>query len=125
MVLTPAIAPKARSSGVATVDAMTSGLAPGKLAATRIGGVVMQYAPTHEEKPAIDLDLVHFKELVLTGAIRHDKESFRQAVRLLGSGQVDFSDLALAFGNFETLEAEMKRADEDRGIHRILLRWPD
>ena len=31
-VLTPAMAPKERSSGVATVDAMTSGLAPGKLA---------------------------------------------------------------------------------------------
>ncbi|MNQ92065.1 hypothetical protein D3C85_1074730 [compost metagenome] len=38
MVLTPAIAPKDRSSGVATVDAMTSGLAPGKLAWTTITG---------------------------------------------------------------------------------------
>ena len=38
MVLTPAIAPKARSSGVATVEAMTSGLAPGKLADTTITG---------------------------------------------------------------------------------------
>ncbi len=93
------------------------------LAATRNGGVVMQYAPTHEEKPAIDLDLVHFKELVLTGALRHDKESFRQAVRLLGSGQVDFSDLSLAFGRFENLEDEMQRANQDRDIHRILLRW--
>ena len=32
MVLTPAIAPNERSSGVATVDAITSGLAPGRLA---------------------------------------------------------------------------------------------
>src|SRR3546814_11388908 len=36
MVLTPAIAPKERSSGVATVDAMTSGLPPAKLAWTTI-----------------------------------------------------------------------------------------
>ena len=93
------------------------------LAAARVGATVLQYAPTHEERPAIDLDLVHFKELVLTGAIRHDKESFRQAVRLLGSGQVDFSDLNLAFGDFSNLEAEMRRADTDRDIHRILLRW--
>ena len=38
MVLTPAIAPNERSSGVATVEAMTSGLAPGKLAETTITG---------------------------------------------------------------------------------------
>ncbi len=38
MVVIPAIAPKERSSGVATVDAITSGLAPGKLADTTITG---------------------------------------------------------------------------------------
>ena len=38
MVLTPAMAPKERSSGVATVEAMTSGLAPGRLAWTTITG---------------------------------------------------------------------------------------
>mgnify|MGYP007029159717 CR=1 FL=1 len=36
--LTPAMLPKARSSGVATVAAMVSGLAPGKLACTEIAG---------------------------------------------------------------------------------------
>lgn len=36
--LTPAIAPSARSSGVATVAAMVSGLAPGRLADTEIVG---------------------------------------------------------------------------------------
>ncbi len=90
---------------------------------TRLGGCVMLYAPTHEEQNQISMDLVHFKELDLTGAIRHDKESFRQAVRLLGSGQVDFSDLKLVFGDMANIEAEMKRANEDRDIHRILLRW--
>lgn len=93
------------------------------LAAARVGGDVLLYAPTHEDHPKIDLDQIHFKELVLTGAIRHDKESFRQAVRLLGSGQVDFSDLSLSFGSMERLGEEMERADRDRDIHRILLRW--
>ena len=36
--LTPAMAPSARSSGVATVDAIVSGLAPGRLASTVITG---------------------------------------------------------------------------------------
>ncbi len=93
------------------------------LAAARVGATVLQYAPTHETRPAVDLDLIHFKELVLTGAIRHDKESFRQAVRLLGSGQVEWGDLSLSFGSFSNLEEEMRRADTDRDIHRILLRW--
>lgn len=93
------------------------------LEAARIGATVMMYAPTHEDAPNIVGDLIHFKELVVTGALRHDKESFRQAVRLLGSGQVDFSDLNLAFGSFADMAAEMQRADTDRDIHRILLRW--
>jgi len=38
MVVMPAIAPKERSNGVATVDAITSGLAPGRLADTTITG---------------------------------------------------------------------------------------
>ena len=92
-------------------------------AAARIGSVVMLYAPTHEEQPKIDLDLIHFKELIVTGALRHDKESFRQAVRLLGSGLIDLTDLNLSFGDFERIEDEMRRADEDRDIHRILLQW--
>lgn len=95
------------------------------LRAARLGSVVMLYAPTHEELPPLDLDLIHFKELILTGALQHDKESVRQAVRLLGSGSVDFSDLNLVFGDFANLEQEMRRADEDRDIHRILLRWND
>ncbi len=93
------------------------------LHAARVGGTVMIYAPTHEDAPSIAPDIIHFRELTLTGALRHDKESFRQAVRLLGSGQVDFSDLNLVFGSFAQMETEMKRADEDRDIHRILLRW--
>lgn len=95
------------------------------LQAARLGAVVMLYAPTHEELPPLDLDTIHFKELILTGSLQHDKESVRQAVRLLGSGSVDFSDLNLVFGDFSNLEQEMRRADEDRDIHRILLRWND
>ena len=36
--LTPAMVPRRRSSGVATLLAMVSGLAPGKLALTEIAG---------------------------------------------------------------------------------------
>ncbi len=41
MVLTPAMLPSERSSGVATVDAMTSGLAPARLADTTMTGKSM------------------------------------------------------------------------------------
>ena len=92
-------------------------------AAARVGSVVMLYAPTHEERPNIDLDSIHFKELIVTGALQHDKESFRQAVRLLGSGLIDLGDLNLSFGDFEELGDEMRRANQDRDIHRILLQW--
>ncbi|GFM84726.1 hypothetical protein PSCICO_01250 [Pseudomonas cichorii] len=41
MVLTPAMVPSERSSGVATLEAMISGLAPGRLADTTITGKSM------------------------------------------------------------------------------------
>ena len=41
MVLTPAMVPSDRSSGVATLDAMISGLAPGRLAETTMTGKSM------------------------------------------------------------------------------------
>lgn len=93
------------------------------LEAVKLGGHVLIYAPTLETEPALETDLIHFKEIQVTGALRHDKESFRQAVQVLGSGLVDFSDLKLEFGDFRKLEEEMKRADTDKSIHRILLRW--
>ncbi len=95
----------------------------GCMRAARTGATVLLYAPTLEESAQLDIDMVHFKELVLTGALRHDKESFRQAVRLLGSGLLEYSGINLDFGRFERFEDEMRRADEDREIHRILLRW--
>ena len=93
------------------------------LEAARIGGYVLFYAPVLEGMPALDPDLIHFKELMVTGALQHDKESFRQAIRLLGSGQLDVSGLKLVPGSFYDFENEMNRADSDRSIHRILLRW--
>ncbi len=47
---TPAIAPSARSSGVATVAAMVSGLAPGRLAVTEIGGIVHLRQRRHRQQ---------------------------------------------------------------------------
>jgi L-iditol 2-dehydrogenase len=91
--------------------------------AARVGATLLLYAPTLEESVSIDIDQIHFKELVVTGALRHDKESFRQAVRLLGSGLLNYDGISLSFGSFERFEEEMRRADADRDIHRILLRW--
>ena len=93
------------------------------LTAARIGATVLLYAPTHEEYPSIDLDLVHFEGWSYRARSGMTKKASRQAVHLLGSGQVDFSDLSLQFGDMEHLEEEMARADTDRDIHRILLRW--
>ncbi len=91
--------------------------------AARVGATLLLYAPTLEESANIDIDQIHFKELVVTGALRHDKESFRQAVRLLGSGLLNYGGINLSFGSFERFEEEMRRADADRDIHRILLKW--
>ena len=93
------------------------------LKAVEIGGNIMMYAPLHESSSVLDVDLIHYRELVLTGSIRHDKESFAQAVQLISDNSMKFDDLILEFGYFENLEEEIKKANENKEIHRILLRW--
>ena len=87
-----------------------------------IGGSILIYAPLYSEKPVLEVDTIHFRELNVIGSIRHDKESVFEAVRLLGSGKLDLSGLNLVFGDLNNFVAEMEKADRERDIHRILLK---
>jgi L-iditol 2-dehydrogenase len=93
------------------------------LNALEIGGTLMIYAPSHSDMPVLPPDEIHYRELVVTGSIRHDKESFMEAVKLVSEGLVNLDDLILEFGSCEDFENVLKKAEENREIHRILLRW--
>ena len=77
---TSAIAPRWRSSGVATLLAMTSGLAPGRLADTKIAGASMRgsgatgsrvkAAAPHSATPAVN-------RMVATGLAMNGAEMFK------------------------------------------------
>ncbi len=92
------------------------------LKACAIGGNVVIYAPIYNNQPVLEMDIIHFNELNVSGTIRHDKESVFEAVRLLGSGRLDLSGLNLVFGDLNSFEAEMDKAHNDRDIHRIMLK---
>lgn len=93
------------------------------LKAAEIGGEVMIYAPIHSYLPVLESDEIHYRELTVTGSIRHDKESFMEAVQLISNNMVDLEDLILEFGDFNNFGDELKKANENREIHRILLKW--
>lgn len=93
------------------------------LKAAEIGGTVLIYAPIHSSSPVLESDEIHYRELIVTGSIRHDKQSFMEAVNLISEKLINLEDLILEFGSFEDFGNELKRADENKEIHRILLRW--
>lgn len=93
------------------------------LKAAEIGGEVMIYAPIHSELPVLESDEIHYRELTVSGSVRHDKESFMEAVDLISNNMIKLDDLILEFGDFNNFEDEIKKADENREIHRILLKW--
>lgn len=93
------------------------------LQAAAIGGYVLIYAPLHSDLDSLKADEIHYRELVVLGSIRHDKESFRQAASLLGEGLIRVDDLCLEFCSFADFGRAIERANTDRDIHRILLTW--
>ncbi|MGI9861469.1 alcohol dehydrogenase catalytic domain-containing protein [Moorella naiadis] len=92
----------------------TAGGTPALAEGTKLlvkGGTLVVYGSIH---PAVPLDLnpndLHYDEYTLTGSIRHDKESFRQATALLAAGIVDVRDLISACFPFTEIDAAFKEA---------------
>ncbi len=83
MVLTPAMAPKERSSGVATVEAMTSGLAPGKLAWTTITGKSICGSGETGNRPKLTPPssmIARLSNIVATGRLMKGPDRFMAAL---------------------------------------------
>ncbi|MGI6331349.1 MAG: zinc-dependent alcohol dehydrogenase [Zhaonellaceae bacterium] len=87
-----------------------------------IGGYVLIYAPLFETA-CLDVDEIHFKELVVLGSVRHDKESVREATSIIGDGLINLEDLNLEFCSFTDFDKALEKAINNRDIHRVLLTW--
>src|SRR5690606_9939992 len=77
--LTPAMLPRERSSGVATLDAMISGLAPGKLACTVITGKSMSGNGDTGSRPKLtppSSNIARLSNMVATGRAMKGAERF-------------------------------------------------
>lgn len=54
------------------------------------GGWLCLYGSVHPKAPlTLDPNLLHYRELIMTGTFSHTRASFRQAVALLVGGQID------------------------------------
>jgi hypothetical protein len=79
MVLTPAITPRERSRGVATLDAMISGLAPGSEALTTMTGKSMFGSGDTGSKPKLmppSSMMARLSSMVATGRLMNGPERF-------------------------------------------------
>ena len=82
--LTPAMLPRERSSGVATLEAMISGLAPGRLACTVITGKSIFGSGETGKRPKLTLPssrIARLSNMVATGRAMKGAERFMAAGR--------------------------------------------
>ncbi len=85
------------------------------------GGRVHVYASVHPRGTRISIDpnLLHGKEIVLTGTMSQGREDMRQAVRMISSGSIDIEPLISLILPLEQLEEALQaalRADTYRVI---------
>lgn len=85
------------------------------------GGTLVIYGSVHPTSPLeINPNDLHYNEFILTGAIRHDKESFRQATALLSEGLVKVDDVISAQLPFKEVEKAFRLAIEP-GTYRVVV----
>ena len=75
------------------------------------GGWLCLYGSVHPSAPvAVDPNLVHYRELVVTGTYSHTRASFRRAAALLSLGQMEIAPLISERVPFPDLERGFARA---------------
>ena len=86
------------------------------------GGRVMVYASIHPRgtKIAIDPNLFHSYEIVLTGTMSQNKEDVLQAVRLISRGLIDLKPFIALKLPFERLEEGLQAAIHP-GTYRVIM----
>jgi threonine dehydrogenase-like Zn-dependent dehydrogenase len=53
---------------------------------------------------------IHYDEYIITGSIRHDRESFREATEMISRGLIGVDDLVSETVPFERIENAFQRA---------------
>jgi len=85
------------------------------------GGWLCLYGSIHPKGVAeVDPNLIHYKELVLTGTFSHTKHSFRQAVALLASGMLDVNPFISVQLPFPHVQQGFEQAIQP-GTYRVVM----
>lgn len=111
-----------RGADVIVVAAPVHAAQEGALSLAAIGGRINFFGGLPKDRPTIQLDsnLVHYKELVLTGTTACSTHDCRQAARIINAGLVDLSDLVSQ--RFPLKNAvEAFEAAEDRNSLKIVI----
>jgi len=89
--------------------------------ATVKGGTVVLYGSTHPD-PNVTLNAnnVHYDEITVTGTYRQDRESFREAARLISLREVDLRPFVSAIVPLSELDRGFKLAS-DPGNYRVIV----
>jgi L-iditol 2-dehydrogenase len=87
-----------------------------------VGGRINFFAGLPKDNPTIELDanLIHYKEIILTGTTASSTQNCRQAAQILSSGRIDLSNLITArFPLSEAVQA-FSAAESGEGLKVIL-----
>lgn len=75
------------------------------------GGALIIYGSVHPAQPIeLNPNDIHYDEYIITGSIRHDRESFREATEMISRGLIGVDDLVSETVPFERIENAFQRA---------------
>ena len=73
------------------------------------------------DMPQVDVNLIHYNELVVVGASALQRRDMKTAVRLIASGAVDVGRLVTDTFPLEEIEAAFKKAESGEAIKVVLV----
>ncbi len=76
-----------------------------------LGGVIVLYGSLNPDAPiSVSANKIHYSEVIVTGAAKHTRKSFKEATDLIANGTIDVSDLISERIPFEQYEFAFERA---------------
>lgn len=117
---------EAFTSGKGLDIAITANPAPSVQAAVlplmNYGGRVNFFGgiPKEKQPVPIDTNLIHYRELIVTGSTRSSIAHYRRVVNLVESGLLDISDLITDRYSIEEAETAIENAKAAKGIKHII-----
>jgi len=76
--------------------------------------------PEGKSKVALDTNLIHYKQITISGTTRQSLAQYRQTLALVASGRLVVKDLVTTSGPLSELRASFEQVMQGRGLKNVV-----